>query len=108
MINDYSVLIRYKNKKLENVGESVYSFNVYTNMVSQELKSCLNEIEESFRTMLGEDCDLKNNESFMSIRRQILNAANSVARLPDTMCYKGTPIKAIAASDFIAKTIDSI
>ena len=107
MINDYSVLIRYKNRRLEDIGQSVYPFATYAEMISTELKSCLGDIEEAFRTMLGEDCDLRTNEAFMKIRKQMLDAANSIGRLPDTMQYKGSSIKAMSSGDYIASLVDN-
>jgi hypothetical protein len=108
MINDYTVLIRYKNKKLEDIGQSIYPLTTYTEMLSTELKSCLGDIEEAFHTMLGEDCDLRNNEAFMRIRKQILDASNSIGRLPDTMQCKGSSIKAISSGDYIASLVDGM
>lgn len=108
MINDYTVHIRYKNKFLEDIGDNVYTLPVYTNMLSLELKKCLNDIEDSFKQLIGDDSvDLKKNRAFMNIRGQILDAANGINRLPETMCYKGVPIKAINASDFISNVIDN-
>lgn len=106
MINDYTVLVKYKNKKMQEIGQSIYPFNVYTDMLSSELKNCLGDIENMLHEALGQDVDLKSNESFMNVRRHILNAANGVARLPDSTYFKGTPIKAINASDFVANLIN--
>lgn len=107
MISDYTVLIQYKNKKMQKVGESVYPFSAYTLTLSQGLKNCLSDIENVFREQFGEDVNLKENEKFMNIRREILNAANAVERLPGTMCYKGTPISAISASEYITSLINN-
>jgi hypothetical protein len=58
MINDYTVIVKYKNKKLEDVAEATYSLQAYTDMLSAELKGSLNDLEDSFHKFLGEDEDL--------------------------------------------------
>lgn len=106
MISDYSVVIKYKNKKLEDVAEATYSLQSYTDMLSAELKGCLNDLEDSFHNFLGNDEDLRMNASFMKLRKHILDTANSIERLPDTMYYKGASIKTMKASDYISDIIN--
>lgn len=108
MINDYTVIVKYKNKKLEDVAEATYSLQAYTDMLSAELKGSLNDLEDSFHKFLGEDEDLRTNAAFMKLRKHILDTANSIERLPDTLYCNGVSIKAVKASDYISSIIDQI
>ena len=113
MINDYNVQIKYKNKNNESVGERVFPFVAYTSMVSGELKRCLNDIEDSMRNKIADakakaEYDGRNDPEFMNIRKQILDAANAIERLPETMYCEGVPIRACKASTFISNMIDNM
>ena len=109
MIDDYTVVEKYKNEHNNYVAENTIPFNGYMLMIGEGLKRCLNDIENSFREKSGEEkYNPRNDPAFCKIRKRILDAANAVERLPDTMCFKGTPIKAYKASEYIADIVNNI
>lgn len=133
MIDDYSVKIQYKNKNNEPTGEKVFPFPTYTSMVSSELKKCLNNIEillaEIYIFIMGqaavpdkEECkrfipgyerddphyDLRKSPEFMAIRKQLLDAANAIERMPQTVYKDGVPICTQKASDYVANIINEM
>lgn len=53
------------------------------------------------------DWSNESKEEFAKIRRGLLNCINGSQRLPETLCYKNTPINAIPAGELMAKLIDN-
>ena len=114
MIEDYSVRIKYKNRKGDYVGENVYPFGAYTKVLSFDLKRCLGTIEEAVKEIYkkcgkddDENCDLREDPKFSEVRKIILDAANALERMPDTVCYKGIPISSCNAAEYISNLINN-
>ena len=104
-MSDWIVKIEYKNKNLETVVEKEYDFIPYTEMLNLELMRLIMEIEDAFYYFSGnkqkEDWDPEAKERFKKIRHKMLDQANAIKRLPQTLTYKGVKANQITISDFI-------
>ena len=107
-MSDFIVKIEYKNKNLETVVEKEYDFVSYTEMLHLELMRIIMEIEDAFYAFSGNkqkdfwDEDMK--ERFKKIRHKMLDQANAIKRLPQTLSYKGIRADQVSISDFINQT----
>ncbi len=108
-MSDFIVKIEYKNKNLETVVEKEYDFISYTEMLNLELMRLIMEIEDAFYVFSGnkqkEDWDPEMKERFKKIRHKMLDQANAIKRLPQTLSYKGIKADQISISDFINQTM---
>lgn len=104
-MSDFIVKIEYKNKNLETVVEKEYSFLEYTGMLDREIRKVLNDVEDAFfyfqqyapRQQWGEEAEKR----FESIRHKILDQANAIKRLPETLTYKGIKANQITIGEYI-------
>lgn len=109
-MSDFTVKIEYKNKDLETVVEREYEFSQYTELLNLELMRIIAEIEDSFYFLTGkkkEDWDGEVKSRFQHIRHKLLDQANSIKRLPQTLSYRGISAASINFSEVIAKEINS-
>ena len=108
-MSDWKVKIEYKNKDLETVVEKEYNFMDYTEMLNLELKRVLMDIEDAFYYFSGNkqkaDWSPELTERFAKIRHKLLDQANAVKRLPQTLFYKNIPANSMSCSEFIEKTM---
>ena len=108
-MSDWTVKIEYKNKNLETVVEKEYDFISYTEMLNLELMRLIMEIEDAFYVFSGnkqkEDWDPDMQERFKKIRHKMLDQANAIKRLPQTLSYKGIRADQVSISDFIKQTM---
>ena len=107
-MSDFVVKVEYKNKNLETVVEKEYNFIDYTEMLSLELKRILMDIEDAFYHFSGNkqkaDWDQDTIERFNKIRHKILDQANAVKRLPQTLYYKDIPANSMSFGEYLART----
>lgn len=108
-MSDFTVKIEYKNKNLETVVEKEYDFISYTEMLNLELMRLIMEIEDAFYAFSGnkqkEDWSPDMQERFKKIRHKMLDQANAIKRLPQTLSYKGVKADQVSISDFINQTM---
>lgn len=111
METDYTVKYNYFNKETCMSITRVYPFTAYTNNISHDLKQLIGDIESVFCQMEGyKDRTFWSDESrklFGEIRGRLLNNANNIQRLPETLCCKGVPINSMPASEMLAKIMDN-
>lgn len=109
MIKDFTVKIDYKNKYLEQVDEKEFGFDEYTQMIKLNLQRVIMDIEDLFYQTYGSKDEWSKDTvaSFQKIRHKILDQANSVARLPQTLHCKGIPCNAMKVSEYLANIINN-
>lgn len=110
MLKDYTVNIVYKNRALENVNQKNYSLVDYCQEQKLNLMHVITDIENAFYTMQAEkskdEWSPETTEAFMRIRHKLLDAANSIVRLPQNLQYKGVSINMINGSEYIAELVN--
>ena len=110
-MNDWTVKIEYKNKDMETVVEKEYDFLQYTEMLDLGLKGILVEVENAFYALQDnkqkEDWSDDAEERFRSIRHKLLDKANAIRRLPQSLQYKGRSPLAVNFSDIIAAQLNA-
>jgi hypothetical protein len=105
-MNDISVKVSYKNKKLEKVKDCTYDFSEYTEMIYFELMRVIMDIEDVFYRLedskAKDQWDEQNTVDFQKIRHKILDQANAIKRLPQNVFMKDVPM-----NEFIANILDN-
>ena len=108
-MSDFKVKIEYKNKDLETVVEKEYGFIDYTEMINLELKRVLMDIEDAFYYFSGnkqkDEWSPELTEKFGKIRHKLLDQANAIKRLPDTLSYHGVKASSMPFSEYLARTL---
>ena len=111
MLNDYTVSIIIKNRDLESISERTYSLTGYCQELKHNLAHVLNDIEQSFTDLQGgkqkEQWDEQTILAFQKIRKNLLNSANSIERLPKNIKHKGLRIDGIPAGEFVANILSN-
>lgn len=106
-MSDWTVKIEFKNENLETVVEKEYNFIQYTDMLQLELKRVIMDIEDSFYAFSGnkqkEDWDDDMKQRFKKIRHKLLDQANAIKRLPQTLTHDGHSASEISATEFFTK-----
>ncbi len=108
-MSDFIVTIEFKNKnadgELETVVEKEYDFINYTELLHIGLTRIIKEIEDAFYYFTDEEqkenWDPEAKRRFSSIRHKLLDEANAIKRLPNTLSYKGIKANQISINDFI-------
>ena len=107
MGNDFTILIEYKNKDLQKVGERVYGFQEYVDLLNLELKKVIVDVEDAFYELENdkpkEEWSEGTANAFRKIRHKLLDQANSVQRIPQMLRYKGVPCNTRNLRDVIAE-----
>lgn len=109
-MSDFTVKIEYKNQNLETVIEKEYEFSQYTDLLNLELMRIITEIEDSFYYLTGkqkEDWDAETRAKFQHIRHKLLDQANAIKRLPQTLSFRGISAGSMAFSEMLANEINS-
>ena len=108
-MSDFTVRISFKNKDMETVVEKEYDFLDYTMLINLDLKKILGLIENAFIYMNGgntkEQWSKDVLDRFNDIRHKLLDQANAVRRLPETLSYKNIPANSISFGEYLARTI---
>ena len=111
MNKDFTVLIDYLNKNMEQIDQKSYPFFEYTNMLELEVKRLILDVEDAYyKFEQGKQKDQWSPESlqgFNRIRHKLLDVANAIARLPKTLHYKGVSCADMKLSEMIAEMIDN-
>lgn len=106
-MDDFTVNIVYRNKDLDEVGDRSFPVQLYCSNVKSDLMRVILDVEnliyelESYKRK--EDWNNEHQQAFQHIRHRILDAANSVERLPENMRYKGKPLNSMPPSEYFAK-----
>lgn len=109
-MSDFTVKIEYKNQNLETVIEKEYEFSQYTDLLNLELMRIITETEDAFYHLTGkqkEDWDNETKSRFQHIRHKLLDQANAIKRLPQTLSFHGISAGSVSFSEVIAKDINS-
>ena len=109
-MSDFTVKIEYKNKDLETVVEKEYGFSQYTDLLNLELMRVITETEDAFYHLTGkkkDDWDDDTKARFQHIRHKLLDQANAIKRLPQTLSYRGISAGSVNFSEILAKDINS-
>lgn len=105
-MSGWTVKIEYKNKNLETVVEKEYDFIQYTSMLQLELMKIITEVEDAFYTLSGNKQKEEWSEEMMSrfkrIRNKLLDQANAIKRLPQTLSHDGHSPNEIPSGEYIA------
>ena len=111
-MSDFKVKIEYKNKDLETVVEKEYDFIPYTEMLHLELMRLIMEIEDAFYYCADykqkEEWPPALQERFKKIRHKMLDQANAIKRLPQTLSYNGVRADQISIGEFINRNKKNI
>ena len=109
-MSDFKVKISYKNKDMETVVEKEYDFLDYTMLINLDLKKILGLIESSFSFFNDgkpkQEWSEESTKRFNEIRHKLLDQANAVRRLPETLYYKDISANTISFSECIARIIN--
>ena len=109
-MSDFIVKIEFKNEKLETVVEKEYDFSRYTDMLYAQLMGILKEMEDAFYAFENgnakPDWQPETKERFRRIRNKMLDEANSIKRLPQTLSYQGVSPMALNSGAYMAQMID--
>ena len=110
MNQDFTVRVEFYNKATDSKIVRVFDFDSYTANIYHEIKALVGDVEGAFTRLENfknkEDWDEDTREQFQSIRKKLLNNANNVARLPQTLCYKGVPCSNVSLSEIIADMLN--
>lgn len=110
MLNDYTVNVTYKNRSLESVNQKNYSLVDYCQEQKLNLMHVITDVENAFYLMQGDrskdEWDQEALETFQRIRHKLLDAANSIVRMPQNLQCKGVSISAIDGSEYIASIVN--
>ena len=110
-MSDWTVTIEYKNKEMETVVEKEYDFLQYTEMLDLGLKGILVDVENAFYALQNnlqkEDWSEDAQNRYKAIRHKLLDKANAIRRLPQSLNYKGTSPLAVNFSDIIAAQLNA-
>lgn len=111
-MNDFTVKVAYRSRDLQEVREWTYDFKQYTEMMKRELMRIIMEVEDTIYHLQGgqskEDWDAETMEHFQKIRHKLLDQANAIERLPQTLHYKGVSCASVKVSEMLASIIDSM
>lgn len=109
-MSDFTVKIEYKNKDLETVIEKEYEFSQYTELLNLELMRVIAETEDAFYYLTGkqkEDWDGETKSRFQHIRHKLLDQANAIRRLPQTLSFRGISAGSVSFSKVLAADLNS-
>lgn len=109
-LKDFQVTVVYKDKNVGAKQLHTYDFDEYAELAGLELKRIIFDVEEAFYEMQ----DQKSKEDwppevlgrFNKIRHKLLDWGNSIARLPQTLRYKGIPCNTVNLSELLADIIN--
>ncbi len=108
-MSDWTVKIKYRNADMETIVEKEYEFIDYVDMLDLGLKGILVDVENAFYALQDnkakEDWSQDAKARYSTIRHKLLDKANAVKRLPQTLRYKNTCPSTISLSEMIAKQI---
>ena len=109
-MSGFTVKIEYKNQNLETVIEKEYEFSQYTDLLNLELMRIIAETEDAFYHLTGKQKDEWDNETksrFQHIRHKLLDQANAIKRLPQTLSFCGISAGSVSFSEVLAKNINN-
>ena len=110
-MNDFTVKVSYRNKECDNMREWNYDFKQYTEMMKRELMRVIMEVEDTIYHLQGsrskDEWDSETMERFQKIRHKLLDQANAIERLPQTLHYKGVSCSNVNLSEYLAGILDA-
>lgn len=110
MEKDFTVRVEVKQRDSDQTKIEVFRFGDYVYHDSQSIKQMLFEFERIINRLENttdkSEWSEETQSEYAAVRRRALNISNSIARLPQTLCYKGIPCNSIAANELFAQIID--
>ena len=110
MKDDYTVNIVFRDRNMEPIGSKDYGLQEYCMGLKDRMMRTIMEIEDVFYGIEDynrkEDWSEENRIRFQHLRHAILDAANSVDRIPQNLCYKGRNINTMTAGEFVKTIVD--
>lgn len=111
MLNsDYTVKTEFVNKNTGEHYSQEYPFDAYCNNISFQLKQVLYDVENAFYRAENykdrDQWDDEQKELFGKIRKKLLDGVNGIARLPNSLNYKGRPCNSMTGGELIASLIN--
>lgn len=110
-MNDFTVKVSYRNKESADLREWTYDFKQYTEMMKRELMRIIMEVEDTIYHLQGsrskDEWDSETMEHFQKIRHKLLDQANAIERLPQTLHYKGVSCASVNLGEYLASIIDA-
>ena len=111
METDFTVKVDHINKQTGEHYSRIYPFSAYCNNASFDLKQVLYEVENLFFKLENyknrEEWSDESQEAFSKVRKKLLNNINNIARLPETLHYKGSPCNSAPSGEMIAQIINN-
>jgi hypothetical protein len=105
MLKDYTVSFTAKDADTGELVNHHVRLETYCREVKTVLMTILNDIEQayvSFESTPNRNLwSKKDYEDFMKIRRNLLNSANNVERLPGNLYFRGKPAQGMPIADLI-------
>lgn len=110
-MNDFTVKVAYRNKETADMREWTYDFKQYTEMMKRELMRIIMEVEDTIYHLQGtrskDEWDTETMERFQKIRHKLLDQANAIERLPNSLHYRGVSCANISSGELLANTINN-
>jgi len=112
-MSEWTVKIEYKQKdengELQTVVEKEYDFLDYTDMLNLEIKNILIDIENAFYHFEGnkqkDDWSKEGKERFKIIRHKMLDKANAIKRLPETLYHNGISANQMTMGEMLKRKL---
>jgi hypothetical protein len=80
-------------------------------MMKRELMRVIMEVEDTIYHLQGsrskDEWDYETMEHFQKIRHKLLDQANAIERLPQTLHYKGVSCASVNLGEYLANIIDA-
>lgn len=110
-MNDFTVKVAYKNKHTSELKEWTYDFRSYTEMMKRDLMRVIMEVEDVIYHLEDgkskDEWDEDTMTRFQKIRHKLLDQANAIERLPQTLHYKNVSCSSVNLSEAIAEIINA-
>ena len=87
LIDNFEVIIEYKNRALETVNKRKYTLSDYLHGNSTTLKRALMDVEIALGPREQWTEEVSN--AFQNIRSKLLDVSNALVRLPENLYYSG-------------------
>lgn len=109
MVKDFTVKVDTRTRDGAVMNTHVYPFDEYTDWLSMKLKQMIRQVEDlclqTENQAPREQWSKETEQRFTALRKSILDSANAVGRLPETLCYQGIPCNYITTGEMIARLI---
>lgn len=110
MLSEYTVDVIKRNKETNSRTYERQGFTDFCKEHRANLTFLLSDIEKYFIKKFGnrKDWNEETMNSFMSIRRVLLNEANTFERLPFTIRRKGQSLNSMPSDQYVANVLNKL